>query len=103
MLKWAMVRYKVKEDKADENKSYIEAVFEQLKRDTVSGINYASFRLADGVSFVHIAGYEEALGSNPLGQLAAFKTFTSAIQDRCVEPPAAVELQEMGFYSALGK
>lgn len=103
MLKWSMVRYKVKADRATENKSYITAVFEQLKRETTSGISYASLKLADGVSFVQIAGYEEALGSNPLPQLAAFKTFTADIQDRCDEPPVAVAMQEIGFYSALGK
>jgi hypothetical protein len=103
MLNWSMVRYKVKADRAGENESYITAVFEQLKRETPPGISYASFKLADGVSFMHIAAYEEALGSNPLTQLAAFKTFTAAIQDRCVEPPAAVGMQEIGFYSALGK
>ena len=61
MLKWTMVRYKVKADRAAENESYITAVFEQLKREAPSGISYASFKLADGVSFVHVAGYEEAL------------------------------------------
>ena len=103
MLKWTMVRYKVKADRAAENESYITAVFEQLKREAPSGISYGSFKLADGVSFVHIAGYEEALGTNPLSQLAAFKTFTAEIQDRCDEPPVAVAMQGIGFYSALGK
>ena len=102
MLKWPMVRYKVKADRAAENERYITAVFEQLKRETPSGISYASFKLADGVSFVHIAAHEEA-SSNPLTQLEAFKTFTAAIQDRCDEPPVAIEIQEIGFYSAIGK
>lgn len=102
MLKWLMVRYKVKADRAAENESYITAVFEQLKRETPPGISYASFKLADGVSFIHIAAHEEA-SSNPLTQLEAFKTFTAAIQDRCTEPPAAVDMQEIGFYSALSK
>ena len=103
MLKWSMVRYKVKADRAAENESYITAVFEQLKREAPSGISYATFKLADSVSFVHVAAYEDELGSNPLMQLAAFKTFTADIQDRCDEPPVAVGMQEIGFYSALGK
>ncbi len=103
MLKWTMVRYKVKAGRDAENESYITAVFDQLKREAPSGISYATFKLADGVSFVHVAAYEDALGSNPLTQLAAFKTFTAAIQDRCDEPPTAVAMQEIGFYSAPGK
>jgi hypothetical protein len=102
MLKWLMVRYKVKAGRAAENESYITAVFEQLKHESPPGISYASFKLADGVSFIHIAAHEEE-SVNPLSQLAAFKAFTAAIQDRCDEPPVAVDMQEIGFYSALGK
>ncbi len=102
MMKWSMVRYKIKAGRAAENESYISAVFEQLKRESLPGISYASFKLADGVSFVHIAGHEGEDG-NPLTQLPAFKAFTAAIQDRCDDPPAAVGMQEIGYYSALGK
>src|SRR3954462_5933657 len=103
MLKWVMVRYKVKAGRAAENESYISAVFEQLKRETPPGISYGSFKLADGVSFVHVAAHEDTGNPNPLTQLSAFKTFSAAIQDRCAEPPVVADLQEIGFYSALGK
>jgi len=102
MMKWSMVRYKIKAGRAAENESYISAVFEQLKRESLPGVNYASFKLADGVSFMHIAGHEGE-GPNPLTQLAAFQAFTAAIQDRCDEPPVAVGIQEIGFYSAADK
>ena len=102
MLKWVMVRYKVKADRAAENESYISAVFEQLKRETPHGLSYTSFKLPDGVSFMHIAGRDEAAG-NPLTQLEAFKNFTADIQDRCDEPPVSVEMHEVGFYSAVAK
>src|SRR5947208_1301673 len=101
MLKWTMVRYKVKAGRAGENESYITAVFEQLKRESPPGISYSTFKLPDGVSFVHIAGHEEG-SINPLTQLEAFKRFTAEIRDRCDEPPVAAEIEQIGSYSAFG-
>lgn len=98
-----MVRYKVKADRAAENESYITRVFEQLKREKPPGLRYASFKLDDGVSFVHIVSLEAADGCNPLGELPAFKAFTAEIRDRCDEPPVAVNLQEVGSYRFFGE
>jgi hypothetical protein len=101
-MKRVMVRYKVKADRAAENESYIAKVFEQLKRDQPPGLRYASFKLDDGVSLAHIASLEAADGSNPLGELSAFKAFTTEIRDRCEEPPVAADLQEIGSYKFFG-
>ena len=101
-MKRLMVRYKVKADRAAENESYINKVFEQLKSESPSGVRYASFKLDDGVSFVHIVSLETSDGSNPLGELSAFKAFTADIKDRCDEPPAASELTEVGSYQFVG-
>jgi hypothetical protein len=101
-MKWLVVRYKVKADRATENECYITGVFEQLKREKPSGLHYAAFKLGDGVSFVHIMSFEAADGSNPLGALSAFKAFTAEIQDRCEEPPVALDLNEVGSYALFG-
>jgi hypothetical protein len=102
-MKRVMVRYKVKADRVAENESYIAKVFEQLEREKPAGLRYASFKLADGVSFVHFVSIETADGSNPLSELSAFKAFTAEIKDRCDEPPAAVELKEVGSYRFFGE
>lgn len=60
-----MVQYKVKADKADENRQLIEAVFTALKEASPPNLRYASFVQEDGVSFVHIASTETDDGSNP--------------------------------------
>ena len=96
-----MVQYRVKPDRAAENERYIKGVFEQLNRDRPPGLRYGSFKLDDGVSFVHIASHD-ASGRNPLSDLAAFKTFTAMIKDRCEEPPVAVHLNEVGAYRFAG-
>jgi hypothetical protein len=97
-MKTIMVRYKVKADRAAENKSLVAKVFEQLQREKPTGLRYASFKLNEGVSFVHMASLETADGSNPLGDLAAFKAFTAQIKDRCEEPPLPAELTAVGSY-----
>jgi hypothetical protein len=102
-MKRVMVRYKVKAGRAAENERYIASVFEQLQRDRPTGLRYASFKLGDGVSFVHIVSLEAADGSDPLRELAAFKAFTAEIKDRCEDPPVAAELKEVGSYGFFGE
>ena len=102
MMKRMMVRYKVKADRAAENERYITSVFEQLKREQPAGLRYASFKLDDGVSFMHIVSVETADGSNPLRELPAFKAFTAEISDRCEDPPVTADLQEIGSYAVFG-
>ena len=100
-MKKMMVRYKVKPDRASENENYIKAVFSQLRSEAPAGIRYASFKLDDGVSFVHIVSIEAEDGENPLGKLSNFKAFVSEIKERCDEPPEAVELHDVGTYRFL--
>lgn len=97
-MKHVLVRYRVKPDRIDEHVGYVARVFEQLDRDRPAGIRYASFRLEDGVSFVHLASIETEDGTNPLSGLAAFKAFTERIQDRCDQPPVAMGLEQVGMY-----
>jgi len=97
-----MVRYKVKAEKVSENEALIRKVFEELKRTAPTGLRYASFKLEDGVSFVHVASIETADGENPLRKTAAFKAFQSDLRERCDEPPVAVDLTEIGSYRFFG-
>jgi hypothetical protein len=91
-----MVRYRVKPDQAETNEQLVRAVYEELHRADPAGFRYATFRLDDEVSFVHLA---ESEGSeNPLPGLAAFRAFQKDIADRCDEPPVVVELTEVGSF-----
>jgi hypothetical protein len=97
-MKRIMVRYKVKPERADENEALIRDVFTELAEKSPEGLSYASFKLDDGVSFVHVASIDTSNGSNPLADTAAFKAFQAEIKDRCDEPPKAVELNTIGAY-----
>ena len=93
-----MVRYKLKADHVAENERLVARVYEELHRLKPQGLRYATFRLDDGVSFVHISSHEEADGTNALTSLPVFKEFTAGIRDRCEELPVTTELKEIGSY-----
>lgn len=99
-MRRVMVRYKVKPERVDENEVLVQAVYDELRVSKPDGLHYATFRLDDGLTFVHIASAEA--GSNPLTELKAFKQFIADIRDRCDEPPVTSELSEIGSYKVFG-
>lgn len=101
-MKRVMVRYKVKPDRAAENEALVRAVYEELERTEPAGIRYATFKLDDGVSFVHLASDETDDGQNPLSKLKAFREFQDGIGDRCEDPPIVTELHEIGSFGFFG-
>jgi hypothetical protein len=96
-MKTIMVRYKTKADSADDNESLVRAVFAQLQTRAPEGLRYASYRMEDGVSFVHIATVDST-DDNPLVELPAFKAFQRELKQRCVEMPVITELSAIGAY-----
>ena len=97
-----MVRYKVKPDQADANTKLVEAVYDELHRSRPAGFRYATFRLDDGLTFVHLAITETDDGSNPLSGIQAFERFQEGIAERCDEPPVATEVHEVGSFRLFG-
>jgi hypothetical protein len=99
-MKTIMVRYKVSSEAlAAENEALVRGVFDELRAREPAGIHYASYRLADGLTFVHIATIA-APQQNPLTELESFKLFQDRLKDRCVELPALVELSAIDSYGA---
>ena len=100
-MRRVMVRYKVKPDQVERNEELVRAVYDELRRTAPPGLRYGTFRMEDGVSFVHIASVETD-GANPLQAVEAFARFQEGIAERCDEPPVAVELREVGSYRFFG-
>jgi len=94
-----VVRYQTKPECADENQGLIEAVFAELADTRPDGLRYASFRLADGVTFVHVASVETDDGHNPLTDAAAFQAFARDVGGRCVDAPVALQGTVVGSYA----
>jgi hypothetical protein len=94
-----MVRYRVKPAHVAENEELVRGVYQELDRTQPSGLRYATFKLDDGVSFVHIAFEDEnAAGRRPLTALPAFQRFQENIAERCDDPPTLSELRQIGSY-----
>jgi hypothetical protein len=92
-----MVRYKVRPHRADENVALVQAVYAELATKRPDGLHYATFRLPDGVSFMHVVIETDEPG-RILGQIDAFKAFSADIESRCEEPPLATAITLIGSY-----
>jgi hypothetical protein len=93
----SMIRYKVRPDRAAENESLVKAVYEQLNRDRPGELHYATFKLPDGVSFMHVV-FETDQAARILNEVSAFKAFLADIESRCDEPPVVTELTLVGSF-----
>ncbi len=96
----SMVRYKVRPERADENVALVQAVYAELAAKRPEGLHYATFRLPDGVSFMHVVIETDQPG-RILGEIDAFKAFTADIESRCDEPPAVSEITLVGSYNVV--
>ncbi|HTQ06502.1 MAG TPA: hypothetical protein VMI54_21730 [Polyangiaceae bacterium] len=96
-MRTVLVRYKTLEAEAETNARLVRAVFEELARTQPDGFRYTTFRMPDGVTFLHYATLELP-GQNPLNTLPAFQAFQANIKARCVEPPVLSELTVVGSY-----
>jgi hypothetical protein len=99
-MRTVMVRYKTSEAHAAANEALVHAVFDELRAKTPKGIRYTTYRLPDGVTFVHVATLDSA-DENPLTKLPAFKAFQKGIAERCVELPVVTEMSPVDSYSAV--
>jgi len=96
-----IVRYKLKPGRVEENEQLVKEVYKELSREEPEGFSYATYKLEDGLTFIHVAFHEP--GSNPLPGLPAFKNFQAGIKDRCDELPVVNHATEIGSYAMAGK
>jgi hypothetical protein len=97
-MRQVLVRYKVKPERVEENEELVRAVYDELHRTEPAGLRYATFKLDDGVSFVHLAVSESDAGGSPLTRVKAFQEFQKNIEDRTDEAPVVTALEEIGSY-----
>jgi hypothetical protein len=96
-MKRVVIQYKVKPGEAEHHVELIQAFYDELERTQPEGLGHAVLRLADGVTFIHIAEETEA-GEGRLQALESFQRFESGIADRCEVPPAVQESSEVGSF-----
>lgn len=92
-----VIQYAAKStEAADENQELVARVFAELDADDPRGMRYATFRLADGVTFVHIVVHET--DGNPLDHISAFAEFQKGFRERVGGPPSFSEATLIGSY-----
>lgn len=99
MTSLRIIRYRTRPEAAEENQRLVEEVFADLERRDPGGLRYASFRLADGVSFVHIVVRDG--DDDPFADSAAFAAFQEGIGDRVDGAPRAEDATLVGSYRFL--
>lgn len=95
-MKTIMVRYKTSPNHANSNETLVHAVFDELRKNAPAGFRYTTFRLDDGVTFVHLATLDAK--ANPLAASPAFQRFQKTLNERCVEPAVVSELTPVDSY-----
>ena len=71
---------------------------DELRAGAPAGLDYGTFRHADGSSFVHLAVIDTPDGSNPLVSLGSFKHFQEDLGERCVDGPSPEDLVAVDGY-----
>jgi hypothetical protein len=94
----SLIRYKTKPESADENQRLVERVYEELGARDPGGVHYATLRLADRVTFLHLFTTDSDDAANTLGGIAAFAEFLRDLPQRCAEAPVAQEVTVVGSY-----
>ncbi len=98
----SLIRYKTKPEFADENQRLVEKVYDELNARDPGGVHYATFRLADGVTFLHLFTTDSDDRAKTLGSIAAFVEFQQDLPQRCLEAPVAQDVTVVGSYRVFG-
>ena len=96
-----IVRYRVKPGEEEVNAEHVRAVYRELAEARPEGFRYATYRLEDGRTFVHMA-VQEGEGEFPLRSLASFREFREGLDGRCEEGPEVTLAEELGSYRSSG-
>lgn len=92
-MKAVRVKYTVKPEYVETNKENIRKVMEVLKRNPIKKMQYASFLLDDGQTFIHINMAEDQATLDKLQELEEFGQFRMALKaSEPISPPQSENL-----------
>ena len=97
-----MVTYTVQAGRVEENEKLVRAVYAGLERIGDPGIRYATFRLEDRRTFVHVALFDSEEKQDILSDSPAFIEFQKDLRERCEVPPNPEPLTPVGSYNFPG-
>jgi hypothetical protein len=92
-----MIRAKVKAESVVDIEAAAEKMFAAVHAAQPDGVQYASTRLADGVSVVALLALDDP-DDNPLLALSEFREFQERLPEWLAEPPTVEPLTVIGSY-----
>jgi hypothetical protein len=81
-MSFTVARYTVKAETEERNAELVRAVYAELAEGRPAGLSYATYRLEDRRTFVHVAEHGDG-GGRPLTELPAFQEFQAELRERC--------------------
>jgi len=94
-----VARYTIKPGLEERNAELVRAVYRELAELSPAGFRYATYRLEDGRTFVHVAERDGG-ADNPLPDLPAFRRFQAGIGERCESGPEVGGAELVGRFGA---
>ncbi len=92
-MKAVKVQYTVKPAYVETNKANIQKVMDKLRENPIKGMQYASFLLDDGQTFVHINMADDQETLDKLQEVTEFNAFRRALKaSEPVTPPKSENL-----------
>ena len=82
-----IIQYKVIPDKIDEVKAIVRKFVDGIRDDQDPGYSYKSSHLPDGLSFVHLAWFEDDAALDRFKSRPHFKEFAGKLGDFCESKP----------------
>ncbi len=92
-----VARYTVKRGSEEHNLELVRAVYRELAQLRPQGFRYATYRLEDGRTFIHIAE-RQGDRDGPLAALSTFREFQADIGDRCDWGPTVDAAEVVGRF-----
>jgi hypothetical protein len=91
-----LIRYRVKPGQSSVNTALVQAVYAELRETAPDDLSYATFRLPDEVTFLHLVSTRQS--PSPLVEVRAFQDFQAGVAERCAEQPVRDALTVIGSY-----
>ena len=96
-MRRTIARYTVNPGQEEHNAELVRAVYRELAELAPPGFRYATYRLHDGLTFVHVAELDDDAPA-PLPELAAFRAFQDRIGERCAWGPVVGSAEIIGRF-----
>ncbi len=97
MIRHVIVRYRVRPGQAELNAELVREVYRELAELAPDRFLYETYRLEDGLTFVHHS-HREGDEPVPLTSLPAFAEFQAGLAERCEWGPVVSEAEEVGRF-----